>query len=261
MTDEDPVLLERDGGVAIVSLNRPHRHNAANDAMDERLWEILASLHADAALRCVVIRGEGKSLSSGRDTAELGIRAVGVSDLEYIQAGHERTRMLWSFRCPTIVAMKGWILGGWFERSLLCDIRIASDDARMGLPEVGHGMVPDTGGTTRLFQIAGPSVAADLALTGRVIDATEALQYGLVSRVTAPEDLDRTVRELADAIAASAPLAVQFVKRILANLSVAQTELSMFQELLAQMTIYGSQDLLEARQARLEQRAPSYRGR
>ena len=264
MSADDTVLLHHDGHVAVVSLNRPERHNAATDAMDARFWDVMEELHAGherGEVRCVVIRGEGRSLSSGRDTAELGIRAGGQSDLEYIEQGHARTKLLWSIPCPTIVAMKGYVLGGWFERSLLCDIRIAADDATMALPEVFHGVVPDTGGTTRLFQIAGHGVASELALSGRRIDAEEALRHGIVSRVVPVADLDDTVLELARAIASRSPLAVRFVKRVIANLGVADVERSMYEELLAQVAIYQSDDYAELKAARAEGRQPQFRGR
>jgi enoyl-CoA hydratase/carnithine racemase len=250
-----------DGRVAIVSLNRPHRHNAANDAMDTRFFEILAELHDTPDVRCVVIRGEGKSLSSGRDTAELGIRAADESHLEFIERGHAKTRLLWSLPCPTIVAMKGWIIGGWFERALLCDIRIASYDAKMSLPEVVHGVVPDTGGTSRLFQIAGAGVAFDLALTGRTLAAAEALSHGIVSRVVPLEELDDVVLGMARAIAARPPLAVKFVKRVINGLAMNEVERAMNEELLSQVVIYSSDDYAEQRQAREENREPEFRGR
>ena len=135
----DTVLLTFDGPVAVVSMNRPDRHNAFNDEMDARFFEILTELHERDDVRAIVWRGEGKSFSSGRDTKELGKRSKGESDLEFIQAGHDKTRMLFTMPAPVVVALKGWVLGGSFERALLCDIRIAADDARMGLPETAHG--------------------------------------------------------------------------------------------------------------------------
>ena len=180
MTASDTVTLLFDGPVAVVSLNRPDRHNAFNDEMDERFFDILAELHERDDVGVVVWRGEGKSFSSGRDTKELGKRAKGESDLEFIQAGHEKTRLLFTMPAPVVVALKGWVLGGSFERALLCDIRIAADDVRMGLPETAHGVIPDSGGVARLFQIAGHGVASELALTGRILDAEEALRHGIV---------------------------------------------------------------------------------
>ena len=155
---QDTVTLRIEGRVAVVSMNRPERHNAFTDAMDARFFDLMDECARRASadeIRCVVWRGEGKSFSSGRDTAELGIRAGGESDLEYIERGHARTRVLYAMPCPIVVALKGWALGGSFERALLCDIRIAADDARMSLPETAHGVIPDSGGAARIFQIAG----------------------------------------------------------------------------------------------------------
>ena len=123
MTDDQPVLLRHEGPVAVVSFNRPDRHNAANDAMDAAFFAILEQLHADEDVRAIVLRGEGKSFSSGRDTTELGARPEGVSDFEFIERGHAKTRLLLTMPAPIIVALKGWVIGGSFERALLCDMR------------------------------------------------------------------------------------------------------------------------------------------
>ena len=191
----DTILLDFDGPVAIVSNNRPEKHNAANDAMDARLWEILEELHHREGLRAVVWRGNGASFSSGRDTTELGVRKEDLSHLEFIERGHRGTQQFFTVPAPIVVALKGWVIGGSFERALLCDLRIAGESARMRLPEVIHGVVPDSGGTARLVQMAGHGVAADLALTGRVMDAAEALRHGVVSRVVPDEKLDETALE------------------------------------------------------------------
>src|SRR5439155_26628314 len=104
-----------------------------------------------------------KTLSFGRDMSQLVYLDEGDSDVDYIARGHARTKLLWTAPFPIVVALKGWVLGGSFERALLCDIRIASQDARMALPEVEHGVIPDSGGVARLFQMAGHGIAADLA--------------------------------------------------------------------------------------------------
>src|SRR4029453_3947036 len=163
----DTITLEYDGPVAILSNNRPDRHNAANNEMDARLWELLGELHQKDGLRCVVWRGNGKSFSSGRDVAELGVRTEDITDLEFIERGHAGTQQFFSMPCPIGAALKGWVIGGSFERALLCDLRIAGDSARMRLPEVLHGVVPDSGGTARLFQIAGPGLVGGLARARR----------------------------------------------------------------------------------------------
>ena len=247
----DTVLLTFDGPVAVVSMNRPDRHNAFNDEMDARFFEILTELHERDDVRAIVWRGEGKSFSSGRDTKELGKRSKGESDLEFIQAGHDKTRMLFTMPAPVVVALKGWVLGGSFERALLCDIRIAADDARMGLPETAHGVIPDSGGVARLFQIAGHGVASELALTGRIIDAEEALRHGIVSRVVPADELDKTAMELAHEIAKRSPLAVKMARRVISQLATAEVDRSMYEEMLAQTVVMSSDEYKHQREERL----------
>jgi enoyl-CoA hydratase/carnithine racemase len=226
-------------GVAVVSYNRPEKHNAFSDAMDDQFFGILSDIHRRDDVRAMVWRGEGKSFSSGRDTSELGVRAPGVSDLDFIAAGHARTKLLWTAPFPIVVALKGWVIGGSFERALLCDMRIASDDARMSLPEVAHGVIPDSGGVARLFQMAGHGIAADLALTGRVMDAQEALRHGVVSRVVAPDELDDVVLEVARGLAERSPLAVRMTREVLRNLATPEVERSMHQEWVSQAIVMG----------------------
>jgi enoyl-CoA hydratase/carnithine racemase len=237
MSDPHIVKCEIDGPVAVVSYNRPEKHNAFNDALDEAFFGVLAQLHERDDIRAMVWRGEGKSFSSGRDTTELGKRAPGVSDIDYIGQGHARTKLLWTAPFPIVVALKGWVIGGSFERALLCDIRISSEDARMSLPEVKHGVIPDSGGVARLFQMAGHGLAADLALTGRVLSAGEALQHGIVSRVVPLEELDDAALALAHQIAEQSPLAVKMARRVLRTLSAPEVESSMHEELLSQSIV------------------------
>lgn len=261
---EETVTLRVDGHVAIVSLARPDRHNAFTDAMDARFFDLMDECAARATageIRCIVWRGEGKSFSSGRDTAELGIRSGGESDLAYIERGHARTRVLYTMPCPIVVALKGWVLGGSFERALLCDLRIAAEGTKMALPEVAHGVIPDSAGAARLFQMAGHGIAADLALTGRVLDADEALRHGIVSRVVAPDALDDAALEIARTIAARAPLAVRFATRVIRGLGVPAVERTLHEEKLAQTAIFASEDYAEGRKARADERPPEFRGR
>ena len=199
---EDLITLDFDGSVAILSNNRPDKHNAANDAMDAQLWQRLAELHQRDDVRAIVWRGNGKSFSSGRDTTQLGVRSEDISNLDFIERGHAGTQQFFTIPAPIVVALKGWVIGGSFERALLCDLRIAGESAKMMLPEVKHGVVPDSGGTARLFQMAGHGLAADLALTGRVMDAQEALRHGVVSRVVPDAQLDETCLTVAREIAA-----------------------------------------------------------
>ena len=259
--NDDLVTLERDGHVAILSNNRPEKHNAANDAMDRQLFEKLAELHEIPEVRAVVWRGEGKSFSSGRDTSEIGIRSEDISDFDFIERGHRGTQAFFTMPAPIVVAMKGWTIGGSFERALLCDMRIAAESARMMLPEVKHGVVPDSGGTARLIQMAGHGLAADLALTGRVMEAEEALRHGIVSRVVPDDRLDEAVLEVARAIAKAPPFTVKMFRRTLNRLANPLVQASMQEESVAQSMVFASEDYAEMKQARAEEREPKYRNR
>ena len=237
--------------MAIVSFNRPDRHNAANDAMDAAFFQVLEQLHADADVRAILLRGEGRSFSSGRDTTELGARPPGMSDFSFIERGHAKTKLLLTMPAPIIVALKGWVIGGSFERALLCDMRIAADDARMRLPEVAYGVIPDSAGVARLFQMVGHGVASDLVLTGRVMDAHEALSHGIVSRVVPAGDLDAKALEIAHTIAKAPALAVKMARSTIASLGHGQVVRTLHEELLAQTAVMASEEYQELRDARL----------
>ncbi len=254
------VDLEIDGPIAVITNNNPAKRNAFGDDMDEQLFDILAELRGRPGLRAVIWRGEGHSFSSGRDVGTIGNSAVPLSHHDLMRRGHRGIQQLWDLDAPVIVAMQGWSIGGSFQRALLCDIRVASEDARFMLPETGHGVIPDTGGVGALFQICGAGVTADLVLTGRAMDAAEAYAHGIVSRVVPREDLDRTVREMAERIASSPAVTVNMARRVLAKLSQPEIRSSMSDELIYQTFINRSDDYAEFRAARAEEREPSYKG-
>jgi len=255
------VLLDYDGPIAVIRYDRPDKHNAFNDEMDRRLFEILAALQQRPGLRAVVWKGEGASFSSGRDTTQLGVRTEDLSDLQFIERGHAGSTPFLTMPCPILVALKGWVIGGSFERALLCDIRVAGESARMRLPEILHGVVPDSGGTARLLQMAGHGLAADLALTGRVMGAEEALRHGIVSRVVPDAELDDTVLGMARAIAAAPEFTVKMFLRTLRRLANPLVQQSLAEEALTQSMVFASSDYAEFKAARAEKREPKYRGR
>ena len=153
------------------------------------------------------------------------------------------------------------MIGGSFERSLLCDIRVASENAKMRLPEVMHGVLPDTGGTARLVQMAGHGLVADLVLTGRIMTAQEALQHGIVSRVVPDDALDDTVLEMAQAIAKAPSFTVKMFRRNLSRMVDPLVHRSMQDEAVTQSMVFQSHDYAEMKAARSEEREPKYRGR
>jgi enoyl-CoA hydratase/carnithine racemase len=255
------VLLDFEGPIAIVTNNRPEKHNAASDAMDRRFFEILGELHRREGLRAVVWRGNGSSFSSGRDTSELGVRSEDITDLEFIERGHAGTLQLLTLPAPILAALRGWVIGGSFERALLCDMRIAGESAKMMLPEIRHGVVPDSAGTARLFQMAGHGLAADLALTGRVLDAQEALRHGIVSRVVPDAELDETALQIARQIAAAPAFTVKMFRRTLGRIASPLVTASLAEEALTQSMVFASRDYAEMKAARGEKREPRYRNR
>ena len=257
----DPrVRLEIDGAIATITNDNPEKHNAFDDPMDLALFEILTELKMRPDIRAIIWRGEGKSWSSGRDVGSIGAGDQTLTHHELMRRGHRGMLQLFDLDAPTIVAIQGWAIGGSFQRALLCDIRICTEDARFMLPEVGHGVIPDTGGVGRLFQMCGHGVASDMVLTGRRLSATEAFAYGVVSRVVPAGELDATAREMADKIVASPAVAVKMARQVIAHLAEPEIRSSMADEMIYQTFINRSDDAAEMRAARADGRTPKYTG-
>lgn len=254
------VRVDYEGHVAVLTLDRPDRLNAMNDAMEDALWEAWAEIGERRDVYAVVWRAEGRAFSSGRDVSELGNRPPGASDYHYIEHGHGMTeRHLLPPKVPVVCAIQGWCIGGMWERTLLCDLRVAAADAKFRLPELAHGLIPDSGGTARLFQMCGHGLVSDLVLTCRVLDAEEALRHGIVSRVVERDVLDDTAMQMATTIASLPPLSVRAWRQNLLELATPPVTASLHAELTAQMLVYTSEDFAEFRAARAEERPPVYR--
>jgi len=254
----EAVKLAFDGPIAIISYDRPEKHNAADDAMDRRLFEILAELHERPGLRAVIWRGEGKSFSSGRDVGSIGNLKVELSHHELMRRGHRGIQQVWDLDAPIIVACKGWVMGGSFQRALLCDIRVAAEGTRFRLPEVTYGVIPDTGGVAVLYEMVGHGLVSDMVLTGRILSAEEALAHGIVSRVVPAEELDATVREMAEQIAKAPAVTIKMAREVIKHLAVPQIRNSMNDEMIYQTFINKSDDMAEMRAALAEERTPKY---
>ena len=211
-------------------------------------------------MRVVIWRGEGRSFSSGRDVGSIGVRQTELTHHELMRRGHRGIQQLWEMDQPVLVACKGWVMGGSFQRALLCDVRVAAEGTRFRLPELTHGVIPDTGGMAVLHQMCGPGVVGDLVLTGRVMEVDEALRLGIVSRVVRPEDLDETVRQMAEQIASTPTVAVKLAREVLRHLALPQLRASMADEMMYQTSLNRSDDFAEFRAARAEGREPRYTG-
>lgn len=257
---EERVRLEVDGSIATIINDNPTKHNAFDDEMDVALFDILGRLHTMSEIKAVVWRGEGRSWSSGRDVGAIGNNVSALSHHELMRRGHRGIQQVFDLPVPIVVAVQGWAMGGSFQRALLCDIRIAATDARFRLPEVGHGVIPDTGGVARLYQMAGHGLVSDMVLTGRTLSAEEALAHGVVSRVVAPDELAATAYEMAQQIAAAPAATVRMARRVIANLGEAEVRRSMADELIFQTYVVKSDDMAEFRRARAEKRPGDYTG-
>jgi enoyl-CoA hydratase/carnithine racemase len=254
------VSLEIDGKVATITNHNPDKHNAFDDDMDAQLFAALAELRQRPDVRVVIWQGEGKSFSSGRDVASIGTNLKPVSHHELMRGGHRGIQQLWDLDQPFIVACKGWVMGGSFQRALLCDIRIAAEGTRFRLPELTHGVIPDTGGMGVLYEMCGPGVVSDLVLTGRVMTAEEALSHGIISRIVPLDALEETVRETAESIAKAPAVTVKMAREVIRHLSLPQIRTSMQDELIYQTFINRSDDFAELKAAREEGRPPEFIG-
>jgi len=211
------ILYEKREGVARVTLNRPAVLNAINMRMRDELWEVATAIRDDPGVRVVIFKGAGdRAFSAGADISEFG---TAPSYVESRRARHQRD--LWglilSLEAPLIAAIHGYALGAGIELALCCDLRIASDDARLGLPEVGLGYIPSAGGTQTLPRHVPPGIAMQMILTGDPIDASTALRHGLVQRVVPHERLYDEAESLARSLASRAPLALRLAKRAVVN--------------------------------------------
>jgi enoyl-CoA hydratase len=198
LSGSSAVLYSKRGPVAWVTLNRPDQFNAYNMAMRDDLFRVLAAIHDDREVRAMVLRGAGQAFSSGGDLAEFGMAPSPIV-ARWVRFRRDVWGMLRALPVPTIAAIHGYTVGSGLEMALLCDLAIAADDTRLCLPETGTGMIPGVAGTQTAARRLGLGRALDLCLTGRWIDAQNALLIGLVAEVVSLADLDRRALSLARA--------------------------------------------------------------
>jgi len=206
------VNYEVQGAVAILTINRPEALNALNSQVLSDLDEAITKVEADDAVHAVILTGAGRSFVAGADIGEMKGFSARDGKKFGVHGGGVFLR-LENLSKPVIAAVNGFALGGGCELAMSCDIRLASEKAKFGQPEVGLGITPGFGGTQRLPRIVGISKAMELILTAKVINAAEAERIGLVSAVYPPEELMDKAMELANAICANAPIAVAESKR------------------------------------------------
>jgi len=247
--------------IAYVTVNRPKVLNALNMATMEELRAAFTDIKGDAAVRVVIFTGSGeKAFIAGADIAELS-KHDAISGKEYTHKGQSVLDLIENLGKPTIACINGFALGGGCELSMACTMRIASENAKLGQPEVKLGIIPGYGGTQRLPRLVGKGVAMQLVLTGEMISADEALRIGLVNEVTAPADLIPRAEAIAQKVIANAPLAIQYAMEAVNH----GTELTLAEGLYLEATLFGvccaTEDKSEGTKAFLEKRAAQFKGK
>ncbi len=257
------ILLEKTDRVATLTLNRPDRLNAWNTQMREEMRDAVRELVEDDDLRAIIVTGAGRAFAAGEDVR-------GMEDLSEVgpKGFRRRVRMIHNvfdeieqMEVPVIAAINGAAAGGGLELALSCDFRFAAESARMGLPENNVGLIPGSGGISRLVKLVGPAKAKRLVMTGEIVPAETALSYGLIDEVLPDGALMDRAREFAALLASKAPLAIGTAKLVI-NLCVnADTELGRNLERLGQSVLKLSDDHAEGAAAFVEKRKPEFKGR
>lgn len=269
MNDEPEVLYDVDGGVATITLNRPHRRNAISFRMLEQLTEAFERADGDRGVRAVVLTGAGKGFCSGLDIkdamAGTGIggdaMASGSSAAGALRTRHLPTVVLFQMDTPVIAAINGAAAGYGLDLALGCDIRLAGTSTRLLPGFAKRGVVPESGGTWYLPRLVGWAKAAEIGFLGRDIDAATAKDLGLANDVVPDDELVATATSWAQEIAANAPLAVQAMKRLFRHGLTEDFESHTHHVLLQTMQLFGSHDFKEGLSAFVEQRPARFEGR
>jgi enoyl-CoA hydratase len=255
---EPLVLVEREGPVALVLLNRPQQLNALSDALMDELVRALEELERDEAIRAIVLAGNERAFAAGADIGELA--QTSAIELYYGRRIErwDAIRALWT---PLVAAVSGFCLGGGCELALSCDLIVASETAQFGQPETGLGIIPGAGGTQRLTRAVGKALAMDVILSGRRLSAHEALAAGLVARVAAKEAWLDEAKRLARDIAEKGPVATRLAKESVDRAQETTLTAGLEAERRALYLAFASEDAREGLTAFTEKRKPGFRGR
>jgi enoyl-CoA hydratase len=257
----EPVLFERRGPVALVTLNRPEALNALDRALLETLRDGVRALAGEAGLRALVVTGAGRAFAAGADIAEMR-RLTPLEGERFSRLGHEALAALEELPVPTIAAVNGFALGGGCELACACDFIYAARRARFGQPEVSLGLLPGFGGTSRLMRRVGVAWAKELVLSGEPIGTEIGERIGLVNRTFEdPEALLAAALEVAAKIAEKGPAAVALAKRVLQQGQDADVRSAHALESAAFGLVFATRDREEGMDAFLEKRPPKFEGR
>ena len=260
-TSFENLLFDKKGAIAYVTVNRPKVLNALNMATMEELRKVFHSIKQDDEVRVVIMKGSGeKAFIAGADISELA-KQDAVQGKEYTHRGQSVLNLIENLGKPVIACINGFALGGGCEIAMACTMRLASENAKLGQPEVKLGIIPGYGGSQRLPRLVGKGLAMQMVLAGEMITAQEAHRIGLVNEVTAPADLIPRAEAIAAKIIANAPLAVQYAMEAVNK----GMEMTLAEGLYLEATLFGvccaTEDKTEGTKAFLEKRPAQFKGR
>ncbi len=255
--------LQKDGAIAVLTLNRPDTLNSWNQKMRDELRDAVRGLVGDDALRVLVITGEGRAFSAGEDVRGMqGLADIGTRGFRRVVRDiHNVFDEIEAMEVPVIAAINGVAAGGGLELALSCDFRLAAETAKLGFPESNVGLIPGSGGCSRLVKIVGIAKAKRLVMTGEMIPAPQALAFGLVEEVVPADKLVPRAMELAKQLAGKAPLALGLAKIVLNACVNVDPDTGRNIERLGQSILKKTEDHLEGAKAFVEKRRPEFKGR
>ncbi len=257
---DSPLLIADDGAVRLITVNRPDKLNALNAATLDALHVAFDAAATDPAVRCVVLTGAGpKAFVAGADIAEMS-SLTPVQGRDFSLRGQRMMRRIERMPKPVIAMVNGFALGGGLELAMCCHLRIASDSAKLGQPEVNLGLIPGFGGTQRLLRLAGRAATLELCLVGTPIDATRAHALGIINRVVAPAELEAETMKLAAQLAQAAPLALRGMLDCINVGGECGIEEGLEYEAAQFGLMFATDDMREGTSAFLERRKPSFTG-
>ncbi len=260
MPNYETILVEKRDAVAVLTINRPDKLNALNSKVHLEAVAALDELKSDSAVRVLIITGAGeKSFVAGADISEF----AGQTPVSQRAGFLERTlfNSLENFPKPVIAMVNGFCLGGGCELALACDIRLASEKARFGQPEINLGIIPGGGGTQRLTRLVGEGKSMEMILTGDLIDAATAFNLGLVNHVYAPNELEAKTMEMANKIAEKSPIALQMAKEAVKLAARSNLDEGLRREIDLFAICFSTEDKEEGVTAFLEKRKPVFQGK
>jgi enoyl-CoA hydratase len=257
----ETILIKTERAVATITLNRPQRLNALNQQMLRELDEAFDEVAADSVARVLVITGAGdRAFAAGADIGEF-VDLGPLAALDFSRNAHRVFRKLETMAKPTIAAVNGFALGGGCELMMACDIAYAADTAKIGQPEVTLGIIPGAGGTQRLPRLVGKQKAKELAMTGDMIGAEEALRIGLVCKVMPAAELMADVQKLCERILSKGDVALRMIKEAIEAGSQVDLASGLEIEAKSWSMCFATEDRVEGVKAFLEKRTPQFKGR